>query len=202
MCGLVRLESLRLGSNRITELPHGIKQLSRLEVLGVAGNALRSLPEVIWTMPSLRVLDFSSNKLVGLSSMIRNLHGLESLDVSRNRIRKTPPSIGRARKLAYLDVSGNPLIELPNTLLGLCKSIKQLGIDGDILGPGSYNCLGMDEIYSVFGERVRFKLSTLPFSPKMQRDVSVFYLTAQVRDKSWVFKRIKALPAVMHARLG
>jgi hypothetical protein len=70
---LTKLETLRLTSNNITELPQSIAALTRLELLDVSYNALQTLPDCIGSLPALRRLEAEGNHFQSLPKTLVNI---------------------------------------------------------------------------------------------------------------------------------
>ncbi|XP_070193267.1 leucine-rich repeat serine/threonine-protein kinase 2-like isoform X2 [Littorina saxatilis] len=135
--GLLRLATLRLSNNNITEkepffVPKFILELPNLRVLDLAGNHLEGLPPPLqWKTQILKELVVSLNKITKL-----NLEGarawskLEKLHAARNKIAELPKEIGFLVSLQSLDVSHNKqLSSLPDEL-GTCIRLWEMPLDG------------------------------------------------------------------------
>ena len=123
---LTKLESLNLGSNKITKLPAEIGSLSQLKYLRLYNNQLSSLPSEIGNLKNLSLFAVNQNKIDSLPATIGNLASLSSFYVYENQLTNIPSSIGKLSNLTTLSLSNNKLISMP-------KEIGELDRLGDLL---------------------------------------------------------------------
>jgi len=123
---------LNLSSQRLTELPPEIGQLTSLTVLDLWKNQLTVVPPEIGQLTSLTKLDLSSNKLTAVPPDIGQLTSLTVLDLWKNQLTAVPSEIGRLTNLTSLDLSGNQLAAVPPEILQL-TSLTELDLSNNQL---------------------------------------------------------------------
>lgn len=96
-------------SEKLTELPESLFQLTELQVLDIPGNKLTGLPESLGQLTQLRTLNLAMNELLALPESWGQLTRLEALDLSNNELTAVPKSFGQLAQLQTLDLSGNNL---------------------------------------------------------------------------------------------
>jgi len=122
--GLRELKELNLYHNQLTSLPASIGNLTQLRKLYLQDNQLISLPPEIWNLTSLRKLVLSFNQLTSLPAEIRRLTRLKELNLSWNKLTSLPAEIGRLTQLKELNLSWNHLTSLPPEIGNLTQLQK------------------------------------------------------------------------------
>ena len=131
---LTQLRSLHLSGNRLTALPDSLRQLTRLHRLGLSGNRLVELPQWLARLQYLRRLDCCDNKLTALPHFPDRLPLLRSLGLRHNQLTSLPEWFGQMRRLDSLDLAGNQLRTVPRSLSQLTR-LQWLNLDGNPLNP-------------------------------------------------------------------
>ena len=133
------------GSNgitqKITQLPNNIGQISELESLFIEKHDLLELPDSFTLLTNLVTLGISNNYLISLPEDFGNLTNLETLDLGYNQLESIPESIGDLNNLLYLFLFNNHLTSLPETICNLNDGIDDNGIydlDWDGISPQNY----------------------------------------------------------------
>ncbi len=124
---LTHLKVLDLSDNQLSTLPESISNLSNLSELYLSKNQLRSLPESLGNLTSLNSLYLSENQLRSLPESLGNLTSLNSLYLSENQLTNLPESIGNLTSLNSLDLSKNQLTNLPESI-GNLTSLNSLDL--------------------------------------------------------------------------
>jgi hypothetical protein len=123
--GAVR--ALRLGNQRLAELPPEIGSLENLEHLDLYLNQLSTLPAEIGRLKRLRSLDLRFNKIETLPDTFAMLDSLESVNLAENRLCEIPPWVARMPKLAVFFVHGNPVA--PGSMEWIERARPDLEVD-------------------------------------------------------------------------
>jgi len=121
---LTQLTHLNLFINKLTELPSEIGQLTQLTHLELQGNQLTQLPREIGQLTQLTYLSLSSNQLTQLPKEIGNLTQLIYLDLSYNQLTQLPREIGNLTQLTCLSLHNNELTQLPKEIGNLTQLTK------------------------------------------------------------------------------
>ena len=116
-------------SEKLTELPESLAQLTQLQSLDLSYNQLTALPEWLGQLPKLQRLVLSENQLSGLPESIDRLTQLEELELDGNRLKALPQSIRRLRSLTRLCLNENEMVELPEWI-GELNKLTDLPIGG------------------------------------------------------------------------
>ncbi|KAF7121018.1 hypothetical protein RHSIM_Rhsim13G0019400 [Rhododendron simsii] len=125
--GLISLETLNLGGNKLVELPGSICDLTRLKALDLKECNVSYLPGDIGGLISLETLNLGGNDLLALPGSICHLTRLKSLDLKDCKVSYLPGNIGGLVSLETLNVQGNWLVELPGSICGLTR-LKSLDL--------------------------------------------------------------------------
>jgi GTPase SAR1 family protein len=96
-------------SEKLTELPESLCQLTQLQELYVSINQLSTLPEWLGQLTRLQVLSVGANQLTTLPDSLGQLTELEYLNLSHNQLKTLPSSLTKLTKLKTLDLDNNPL---------------------------------------------------------------------------------------------
>ena len=132
---LTALRTLNLHNNQLTALPEEIGQLTALQTLDLSSTQLTALPESIDQLTALQSLYLYDNRWKGISKLIEllmTLPALLSLDLSGNKLTKLPESIGQLTALQELNLSYNQLIALPESI-GQLTMLQDLNLRGNSL---------------------------------------------------------------------
>jgi internalin A len=158
---LTQLRSLNLANNKLTALPESLGQLTQLQSLNLSKNELAELPESLGQLTQLQSLDLSSNQLTALPESLVQLTQLQSLKIDQNRLTVLPESLGQLTQLQSLGLTYNELTSLPESLGQLTK-LPSLMLVGNQLTtlPESLGQLTQLETLNVVGN----KLTELPAS--------------------------------------
>ncbi|GIL63161.1 hypothetical protein Vafri_17275 [Volvox africanus] len=113
------LIQLDLGTNKLTEVPAQLCELTALQTLNLMANELEHLPESIGNLRNLRLLGLKSNKLTELPSSVSKLTSLVELFITNNRLTDLPEGMSRCTSLVKLQASFNAFTALPACLLHL-----------------------------------------------------------------------------------
>src|SRR6185503_12221039 len=76
----------RPDTEKLSEWPESLYQLTELRSLDLFGNQLTALPESLGHLSQLRTLDLRSNQLTALPESLGHLTQLEHLDLSANKL--------------------------------------------------------------------------------------------------------------------
>lgn len=91
---LISLEELKIGDNKIEEIPDKISILTNLKELSLSSNPLREVPEQIRYLQSLRYISIDGNdstKLAAYLSLMATLPELKTLSIELGGIAEMPP---------------------------------------------------------------------------------------------------------------
>ncbi|QUY43156.1 COR domain-containing protein [Acaryochloris marina] len=124
---LSQLQSLNLRSNQLTALPESLGRLSQLQTLDLTNNQLTALPESLGRLSQLQSLNLSNNQLTALPESLGQLSQLQSLNLSSNQLTALPESLGRLSQLQTLDLTNNQLTALPESL-GQLSQLQSLNL--------------------------------------------------------------------------
>jgi Leucine-rich repeat (LRR) protein len=91
MSRLVKLESLDLGRNSLTEVPTFVKDLRQLQALSLQWNRLTVLPQFLSELQQLETLDLSFNRLTDLPDALGKLPRLKVVKLANNCALTTMP---------------------------------------------------------------------------------------------------------------
>lgn len=97
----IRLQSINLCENEITEIPPGVGELRCLINFDICENRIETLPESLGALENLRTLDLRNNRITSL-----------------------PESMSRLTNLITLDCAGNEIVDIPQDL----RDIKGLRV--------------------------------------------------------------------------
>ena len=118
-------------TQKVSQLPDIIGQLSELENLYIEKHDLTELPDNFTQLSNLITLGISNNYLTSLPEEFGNLLNLETLDLGYNQLESIPGSIGNLENIIYLFLFNNQLSSVPET-------ICDLGLDWDGISPQNY----------------------------------------------------------------
>jgi len=128
---MTQLVELDLRKNELAILPFGLRKCVNLEHLNLGDNKLTELPEeLVRELGKLRELYMYRNKLDTLPDNLNLLVNCERLSLSKNNLKSLPETVGELEKLKELYVNGNAKFSsLPNSIGGL-KVLRELGARG------------------------------------------------------------------------
>jgi Leucine-rich repeat (LRR) protein len=113
---VTQLQVLYLENNQLTALPESLGQLTRLESLFLDNNQLTALPESLGQLSRLATLNLKNNQLTALPESLSRLTRLHTLFLESNQLTTLPESLGQLSRLTYLDLESNQLTALPKSL--------------------------------------------------------------------------------------
>ena len=129
---LTQLQTLDLSGNQLTALPEWLGQLTQLQDLNFENNRLTALPESLGQLTQLQTLDLSGNQLTALPEWLGQLTQLQDLNFENNRLTALPESLGQLTQLQTLDLRNNQLTALPESL-GQLEQLQTLYLTGNQL---------------------------------------------------------------------
>ena len=100
---------LRLGNQKLTELPEEIGGLERLEQISAPLNRLTGLPQSLGALKSLRWMDLRFNAIAALPESFGLLENLEGVNLAENRLSALPRGLAGMSRLRSFYVPGNPV---------------------------------------------------------------------------------------------
>ena len=118
-------------TQKVSQLPDNIGQLTELESLFIEKHDLTALPVSFTLLSNLNNLYISNNWLTSLPDDFGNLTNLATLDLGYNQLESIPESIGSLENIQYLFLFNNQLASLPET-------ICSLNLDWDGVSPQNY----------------------------------------------------------------
>jgi Leucine-rich repeat (LRR) protein len=132
LCQLTQLQLLDLSNNQLKAMPESLVQLSQLRSLNLSDNQLTTLLEWLGQLTQLQTLDISDNQLTALPESLGHLTQLQTLDISNNQLKAMPESLVQLSQLRSLNLSDNQLTTLPEWL-GQLTQLQTLDISGNQL---------------------------------------------------------------------
>jgi len=124
---LTQLQSLDLSSNHLTALPEWLGQLTQLQSLDLSNNQLTALPESLGQLTQLQSLNLSSNQLTALPESVGRLSNLDDLVFEYGKCTKLPESFSHLKQLRQFIFTCNPVVEFPTALRGV-TSLRTLSL--------------------------------------------------------------------------
>ena len=134
---LTQLQTLDLSRNQLTALPESLGQLTQLQTLSLSDNQLTEVPEWLGQLTQLQWLSFENNQLTALLASLGKLSQLRELTLSINQFTTLPASLGQLTKLTILWLYENQLTTLPDAF---CQ-LRQL----EMLHAGRNNLMSLPE---------------------------------------------------------
>lgn len=125
------LTFLNLGNNNLEDLPDEFSAFQKLEILFVPSNRFTQFPNVVGNLSSLFMVSFKFNQIVTIPETSLN-PSIGWLILTSNKIEKLPRSIGNLKKLRKCMLAGNNLKCLPSEI-SLCKELELLRISSNQL---------------------------------------------------------------------
>eukprot|EP00005_Dracoamoeba_jomungandri_P007285 CAMPEP_0174264140 /NCGR_PEP_ID=MMETSP0439-20130205/21466_1 /TAXON_ID=0 /ORGANISM="Stereomyxa ramosa, Strain Chinc5" /LENGTH=668 /DNA_ID=CAMNT_0015349875 /DNA_START=1 /DNA_END=2007 /DNA_ORIENTATION=- len=130
---MVNLRTLKMSSNKFTDLPSRFGKLTKLQALGLDGNQFEHLPKALGSLSLLELLDLRNNKLVDLSgNILKKMVSLKKLLLRHNRLVALPPQIEHLVELQFLSARNNHIIRLPSEI-NLLSKLEVLDLRGNQL---------------------------------------------------------------------
>jgi Leucine-rich repeat (LRR) protein len=129
---LVKLESISLSENLLTNFPVQISQLKSLKQINLSKNNLKTIPKGLCEIAQLDHLDLSQNQIEQIPDYIETLDCIE-LNLNENRVKIISEKISKCSRLKVLRLEQN-LIELNNVPKSLLveSKVSLLNIDGNL----------------------------------------------------------------------
>ncbi len=132
-------------SEKLTELPESLGQLTQLQSLDLSGNQLTTLPESLGQLTQLQSLDLSGNQLTTLPESLGRLAAhtqLQTLHLSNNQLTTLPESLGQLTQLKMLNIQDNELKIMPEFVSKLIR-LTDLWITGNEIStlPDSFSSI-------------------------------------------------------------
>jgi internalin A len=120
-------------SEKLTEIPIEVFELTDLEVLGLKGNPISEIPNAIAQLQNLSELYLSNNQIIKISDAIARLTNLSKLDLSNNQISEIPDTIAGLQKISQLNLYNNRISRIPIAVAQL-ENLTQLNLSNNQLG--------------------------------------------------------------------
>ena len=155
----VDLRKLILASNKLKEIPSGIKNLPALTVVDAHDNVIETITEEIEELKELVKLHLSHNNISSFPKSFCNLPSLKVLYLTSNAIKDLPEDFGYLCNIEELELSQNKISQLPESF-GNLKQLKKLN-----LSKNEIECLpvGFDNLTSLVDLDISSnKLTSLP----------------------------------------
>lgn len=134
ICKVYRKEFIHLQDNKLTSLEGGgqLSDLYLIKVLNLNSNKISQLPLGIKYLVNLTELHINKNLIRVIPDTIEYMQCLQFLDVSSNELQNLTPSLGKLKNLRKLNITDNT--ELDELCLELClaTNIVQILLDGDL----------------------------------------------------------------------
>jgi Leucine-rich repeat (LRR) protein len=138
---LTKLQTLNLGSNKITKLPTSVSGLTNLKTVDLSYNQLTALPTAAKKWTKVTSLDLSNNAMTQIpTGSLPYMKALTSLDLSNNKIANATSatqtklnSLKTLTKLTKLDLSGNKITSFPTTAIGAMTKLTELYLQDNAL---------------------------------------------------------------------
>ncbi|MFJ4387237.1 NEL-type E3 ubiquitin ligase domain-containing protein [Pseudomonas sp. NPDC089408] len=160
-----RLRRLDLSDNNLTELPHGLEDLTGLRQLLMSGNQITIPPsqaQVLSRLPQLQSLDLSDNPLRTISLQFNQLSSLRILRLSRTQLRTLPAGLEWCGLLLFADLRHNQISGFPRVLFQAPLQVRRaLHLEG--------NSLTVEDLHRLYGvERLLFNGAQVSADPVLQ----------------------------------
>ncbi len=108
------LKELKLGRNKLKEIPKEVFTLQKLQKLNIWYNEIEIIPNDISKLLELKELNISHNKINEFPNVLFELPDIEEIDLSGNKIESIPTDLSIFKKLRYLDFGDNIIKEIPD----------------------------------------------------------------------------------------
>uniref|UniRef100_A0A3B5Q0H1 Toll-like receptor 13 n=1 Tax=Xiphophorus maculatus TaxID=8083 RepID=A0A3B5Q0H1_XIPMA len=191
-----RLQSLNVTNNKLTIVPHDIRNLAFLEVLNMQNNTILTLTcEDFVNTTSLRELYLNGNRITDIKScVIEKLPNLMVLDLSYNLLMTFGDSFDiPLHKLEVLDVIQNPIKMLDVNKFQQLQSLKMLNVETQLLNnlPVCNDLQLLDHLTVYLRPRESFKTSVSNYSEIHINAHSLKSLTLIAKDQPTDFDTVK-----------
>ncbi|RZI46596.1 leucine-rich repeat domain-containing protein [Candidatus Finniella inopinata] len=129
------VETLYLGSNKLTNIPVGLSELPKLKQVYLENNQLRSVDDAaVQQFRRISTLHLQGNKMHRVSKTIGDLNDLKELNLAFNELTSLPAETAQLEKsLSTLNLMGNPLMK-----------------------HGEKGALGWEDLQKIFGNKFLF----------------------------------------------
>ncbi|XP_029004149.1 leucine-rich repeat-containing protein 40 isoform X2 [Betta splendens] len=109
ICQLLQLKHLDLRNNHLDELPSEMKNLTRLCSIILSFNRFKSFPDILYHIVTLETVLLCNNQVGAVdATRLMKLDHLSTLDLSNNDLLNIPPELGLCTSLRFLGLDGNP----------------------------------------------------------------------------------------------
>jgi hypothetical protein len=94
-------------------------EMINVTILKLGRNKLKELPEEIWNLSKLEELYLNKNNFTKISTKVERLQNLTGLYLAENHLNELPSQIGNLKNLRELYIAGNELRKLPKEIINL-----------------------------------------------------------------------------------
>jgi len=144
----VKATTLDISSNKLTQLPAEVGNLTSLVKLDGNSNAITTLPAELTKCVKLESLELYSNKLKELPKALGELKALKLLNVFNNVLKKLPDDLGGLANLEEVNLAANKLMMLTDQHFVAWAQVGVLSIyENNLVRLGSLApCVGLTEL--------------------------------------------------------
>ena len=122
------LESLELGTNKLTLVPEALSQMPALKHLSLVSNDLQLTEQTLKKlngMRSLETLNLSANQRLGATLDVGRMFDLRYLSLRDTRATEIPKNLARLPNLDRVDLRENEIKDLPEWLFGSTRRFSE-----------------------------------------------------------------------------